>query len=76
MERRTFWTILAALALLRLALMATVPVFETKLDTVPENSMTARMSVRSPGQNRNNAAPIFSAMPVLNSAAPITLIAT
>lgn len=28
MERRTFWTILAALALLRLALMATVPVFE------------------------------------------------
>ena len=55
---------------------ATVPVFETKLDTVPENSITVKMSVRSPGQNRNNAAPIFSAMPVLNSAAPITLIAT
>ena len=56
--------------------IATVPVLETKDETVPEKSITARMSVRSPGQNRNSVRPIRSAMPVRNSAAPITLIAT
>ena len=55
---------------------ATVPVFDTKLDTVPENSVTAIISERSPGQNLKSDAPIFSAMPVLKSAAPITLMAT
>ena len=56
--------------------IATVPVFETKAETPPAKSVTVKMSERSPGQNLKSAAPIRSAMPVLNSAAPTTLIAT
>ena len=56
--------------------IATVPVFDTNDDTIPENNVTVSISDRSPGQKRNSNRPIRSAIPVLNNAAPITLIAT
>ena len=56
--------------------IATVPVFDTNAETVPAKRVTTIISDRSPGQNRKRPLPIRSAMPVLKSAAPSTLIAT